>query len=353
MTPIRTLAPLVGFLLVSLPATAFATAEGAERYLQEQGLKRLSVYFALPDESEVTKKLRDANDLKKDAIEAQRTVAAAEKKIDDKKKLIVDYLQKRRQLRTQLASARTVEMNNRLVMMLNELADRITLLYESKDDEKTLEEAQAALSAATEKYVQHLIETRKMYDQVNEKYEDLAATPRVNLAVDHYSKAVGKNYRLGPGASFLSAGRRLKAMEDTILSEEIALRRGDGNLWILPVTFNGKSTQLMAIDTGASIISLPWKMAVDIGLMPQEDDPTIQLSLADGSIVQGWQKTAETVRVGKFTVKDVECAVMPQHLGNAAPLLGLSFFKHFTFKIDTANAKLVMAKVETSESGGR
>lgn len=82
-------------------------------------------------------------------------------------------------------------------------------------------------------------------------------------------------------------------------------------------------------------------------------DPTIRVSLADGSIVEAKQVFASSVRVGKFTVEHVECAVMPADLPNAEPLLGLSFLKHFTFKIDSDKSKLVMSKIDQSEKGGR
>jgi len=50
-----------------------------------------------------------------------------------------------------------------------------------------------------------------------------------------------------------------------------------------------------------------------------------------------------------FWQQKVECAILPEQLPGAAPLLGLSFFKHFTYKIDTANSKLVMSKVQAED----
>jgi hypothetical protein len=77
------------------------------------------------------------------------------------------------------------------------------------------------------------------------------------------------------------------------------------------------------------------------------------MSLADGSIVEAKQVFAPSVRVGKFTIEHVECAVMPADLPKAESLLGLSFLKHFTFKIDSDKGKLVMCKIDQPEKTGR
>jgi hypothetical protein len=72
------------------------------------------------------------------------------------------------------------------------------------------------------------------------------------------------------------------------------------------------------------------------------------MQMADGHVVEGKKLVAGSIRVGKFEVEKVDVVVMPASLPNAASLLGQSFLKHFTYKIDTANSKLVMTKVDTA-----
>ena len=59
--------------------------------------------------------------------------------------------------------------------------------------------------------------------------------------------------------------------------------------------------------------------------------------------------TIPSLRVGKFTIKDVECVVMPTEKKNVPALLGQSFHKHFTYKFTPETGKLVLSKVETPE----
>ncbi len=85
-------------------------------------------------------------------------------------------------------------------------------------------------------------------------------------------------------------------------------------------------------------------LAVTSKPLPEEPSslpprPQTEVVVASGDL-------AESVRVGKFTVENVECAVMPAEAALAGPLLGQTFLKNFAYKIDRAKGKLVMTKLE-------
>ena len=198
-----------------------------------------------------------------------------------------------------------------------------------------------------------LLELRRLYDEVGEKYKALAADPAVVQAVAQYNQAHSANHRLGPTSGLARLGGKLERLEQTVLSGAIDLRRGPGGLWHVTVMFNSKFPQEMAIDTGASVIALPWDTAVDVGLTPDSDDPKILVQVADGRLVEARRVVAETVRVGKFTAKDVECSVMPPGLSGSTPLLGLSFLRNFDFRIDSGKGQLVMSQLDASDGDER
>lgn len=343
---------LVSFTIVFLATAVRASGTGAEAVLETSGLRKLSTSFALPEEAELTKTLRDVESSKRELFDAQKQVDECKKKSEEKRKLILGYLQQRRQLRAQLAAAKTIEAHNQIVLTLNELGDRVVLLHESKQEEESLKSAMAHVSQLTEQFIEQLLKARQLYDQVVQRYKELAADPAVKQALAEYNKTSERTYSLGPSSSFLSCGRRLAKLEESVLSDSVDLRRGSGDLWHVNVVFNGKPTE-MAVDTGASLIALPWRTAQAVGLKPTEDDEAIQLQMADGRVVQGKLVIAEKIRVGRFTVENVECAVMPPELAEAYPFLGMNFFKYFTFKIDSTAGKLSLAKVDDSEAGGR
>jgi len=351
---------LLAGVLSALVVVGRATAQEKtpEAQLKDKGLRRVGQYFALPVEGELNKKSREADAMRKKIFDAQQKLTAAEKRVEEKKKTIVDYTQKRRQLRLQLDRAPTVETHNRIVEASNELGDRLVLMMQSDDEEKAVETAASGLASVSEQYVESLLSLRAQYEEAKALYAKLAADEEVKRLIEEHNATSEKKCQLGPMSSFRLLDRNLKKLEDRVLTESIDLRRGGGNLWHVTITFNGKFSQDIAIDTGASVIALPYKVAAAAGLTPSAKDPTVHVSLADGHVVEAKRIVIAKVRLGKFTVENVECAVMPSDLPDAEPLLGLSFFKHFVFKIDSAKGKLIMSSIDQSgknvhKPGGR
>jgi clan AA aspartic protease (TIGR02281 family) len=333
-------------------ASARTWAEGpaADDAMKARGLRRIDQVLVLSDETTVIKKFREIDALRKKVTASQQAAAAAEKKVDDKRMLLIDYAEKRRMLRAQMDNITSVKAHNRLVGMLNELVDRTIILEKSDKEEKDAAAARAAATTIAEQYIELLLQVRRQYDEVEAEYQRLADDSEMQRAIDELGQKSSKPCKLGPTNSFTRLDNTLKKLEAGVLSETIVLRRGDGNLWHVTATFNGKHAQDMAIDTGASIVSLPYQVAKDAGLAPSAQDPTVQMGMADGRVIEAKLVVAPSVRVGKFQVERVECAVLPENMPHAEPLLGLSFLKHFTFKIDSANGKLAIAKIDEMEN---
>lgn len=89
-------------------------------------------------------------------------------------------------------------------------------------------------------------------------------------------------------------------------TDRLQLRKEGGIYWV-DVTFNGKVTKSLAYDTGASSVSIPEAMAAEIGLKTTGEGLT---QIADGSVVPV-KKSEATITVGKFTIDNVECTIVP------------------------------------------
>jgi clan AA aspartic protease (TIGR02281 family) len=143
--------------------------------------------------------------------------------------------------------------------------------------------------------------------------------------------------------------KTLEKVEATVLTEDVTLRKEGGVFWI-DATFNGKVTKPMVFDTGASSVVLPAEIAEEIGLKPGPDAETVKARVADGSEVEAKRMMIPSLRVGKFTVKNVECMIMPAGKANVPPLLGQTFHRHFIYKFTPDAGRLVLAKVEEPEA---
>ena len=314
--------------------------------LGEKGLHKTGQFFAIHDEAELLKLYRSAAPLHKKVVLARQKHAQAERQVEEKKKTLTGIIQQRLVLRAQLDRAASAAMRNKIVNAINELTDRASLLQRSDEEEKAAASALAAATAVSEQYVELLLNLRSQYNGIRLKYKTIAGDEEVAKTIDDFNVQSSKKCQLGPTNSLAALDRGLKRLEGSVLSDSIPLRRGSGGLWHVTISLNGKRVQDIAIDTGLSLISLPYKVAQAAGMEPSPQDPTVQCVLADGHRVAAKRVIAPTVRLGQFTVKNVECTVMPADLPNAEPLLGLSFFKHFIFKIDAANSKLIMSTIE-------
>jgi clan AA aspartic protease (TIGR02281 family) len=320
-----------------------ADLQNPKQALEKLSLRAQNEFFCLTGDVEFRAQMNKAGDLRSKAFKAQQQAAAVELEVQKTEQAIRDCLQKRVHLRAQLNVG--AELN--VVNAFNALGEQIMVLQKTqKDQEAAAKQARADANGEAEKYVEFVLTARRLFDQVTAEYKRLAGDPKVQTAIEGYNATSTKRVQLGPSRYFLSEEKKLKDLERSVLSEEVSIRRGDGDLWYVSVMFNGKSAQEMAIDTGASLIAMPWQMAQATGLTPGPEAPVIQVQMADGRVVEAQTVVAKTVRVGKFTVENVTCGVMPPDFTQAGALLGQTFLKHFTYKIDAARSKLVMSQLE-------
>ncbi len=332
------------------PASAWADQKSAEAGLKVKGLKRFGANFCVPEEQELAKLLKDVRAGERQLSLAEKALVEAEAQESNAKLYLQQCFQRRAELTRQLTQTRNVKQHNQIVATINEIEAEIVTLQDSEAMKKALEDARAAASGEREKYMQGLLDARKLVSGAEAKYAELAADEQVVALIEEFNDGATRPSTLGPSRSFVAGVKALVKLEEKVLSEEIPLRR-EGRLFFVDVVFNGDAanTHEMAIDTGASIVSLPFALAKSVGLEPDEKSEVLRMEMADGSIVPARKVFAAELRVGKFIAKDVECVVMPAELPNAAPLLGQTFLEKFGYKIDSDQQKLIMTQVKAEE----
>ncbi len=323
-----------------------------EEYLKSRGLKLVAPSWILQDELDVNTKLNGVEKLKMAVFKSQKDENFVDKQTEQKKADIESMLKERITLREQLKQSSNAQQQNRIILEMNGLVDKINLLEEELQNNKSGTKVRDQLAKTRDDYVKELLDIRKKVNGVQERYADLSADKQVSDAIEAYNKAKSKETKLGPGISLASNDKRLKKYEELVLADSIDIERVGSQLWEISVVFNNGKPLTMALDTGASVIALSYEAAKAAGITPSDTDPTIKMQMADGHTVEAKKVIANSVRVGKFTVEKVECAVLPAQYKEAASCLGQSFLKHFTYKIDTEKSKLVMTKVETALAPG-
>ena len=135
---------LVSVLALSPGALGADEASPAE-FLKSKGLNRVNQLYVLPDEAALAKSFHDLNPLHRKVLDAQKKSDAAEKKVQDKKDLILAYTQERRELRARESNTKDFRMHNKLVDAMNELYDRTELLTSSHKEEDEAKKMRARL----------------------------------------------------------------------------------------------------------------------------------------------------------------------------------------------------------------
>lgn len=342
---LRTLA----ILALSLAAASSSAQEASpDSVLKEKGLKRAGTTYILPAEAQFQKKINAARALyravslaaeRKQLFEAN--VAARQ---NDLRLMERQYVA----LNEELTQVSSNEERNRLVAMSNSLAGQINLHRQDADPENH-QVPGARLAIQREEFIEAVIALRLFVDSSIQAYADLAKDAEVQKTLTDLNAKTKAKLNLGPTRAFLANVKLLEKVEASVLTEEVTLRKEGGVFWV-DVTFNGKTTKPMIYDTGASSVVLPSELALELGLKPSPNDEVVKAHIADGSIVDARKAVLSSIRVGKFTVKDVECIVMPPSKTDVAPLLGQTFQRHFISKFSPDAARLVLSKIDTPEA---
>ncbi len=337
---------LVGELVIAGSA-AFAADLSAHEQLVARGLSKKASYYVLPSEIEFNKRLQDTRKTRGKLSEALKKQADFEDQKQQHRKNIREYVAERMRLANMLAGTGDVVKQNRLIARLNFLNEQIELYTAGgvyHDEEMHIA---AELGRARQEFVTMVGELRALVDKTDTDYAAMAANPGVQAALDELNKTSKRPLALGPRPNYARNLKQLAKMEQAIVTKSIKLHTKGGVLW-LDVSLNGRPAKRMVFDTGASMVTLPFEWAEELGLRPTENDPVARMSVADGRTVRATRLTLDTVRVGDFEVRNVTCVVMPEGLTNVPPLLGQAFLRHFISRFDAGAGELHLSRVDPS-----
>lgn len=335
-------------VIVLVAATVQLASWQVTAVAEAPSLSVSGTFLVLPAEAKFTKDLAASTELRRKLTVSNSAVTKHEKAFQQGSQAIDELRAQIVQLNTQLAAlpAGDVENHNRLVGMINALNGKIELFTSQRNKaEEEGRKLRAALNEAREAYIQFALDMRKQADAIAADYASKANDQDIKDVVAAKSAADGRNYSFGASAAFQATVRKLAAMEDAVLSETIELQR-DGKVLHASVCVNEGKPRSMVVDSGSSMMLVPLRFAEEFDVVPTEYDQKVTCVLANGSQVPGTAKKLRSVRVGKFTVENVECIVLGAEATEAELLLGMSFLGKFEFKLDPDAGTLQMSRIE-------
>jgi clan AA aspartic protease (TIGR02281 family) len=122
-------------------------------------------------------------------------------------------------------------------------------------------------------------------------------------------------------------------------------------LWFAEVILNDRLKRYLVVDTGASFTLISRQVADELGIIINENSPSIPAGTVSGFILTPLV-TLSSIRVGKAEIKDVDVAVYTMPSGNDG-LLGNSFLNKFRVMIDSVNGKMTLHSLQGIPSPDR
>jgi clan AA aspartic protease (TIGR02281 family) len=311
---------------------ATAKEQTPEQVLAAKGLVRFGSYFVLEPDAKLGEWLRVTRAAEAKARGAanrranlERDVRAAEEALAN-----LDEMDRRQ---TDILD----HMKKSVVFSYNQQVDRVNAIRQRWRDASlfldTRQRALADLQDPADEYVSAVLKLSDVTEAAAKRYEQLAADPEVAAAINQVNARGKGTFKLGPSARFAEELPKTRKLRDSVNSESIRFEIL-GGVPHVKVLLNGTVETLMVVDSGAADVSLSPEVAEKLGLHPKPSDPTVKMVTADGTVASVPVMHLKSVRLGKFTVEDVECLVLPPSNKGADCLLGGTFFRHFIYRMD-------------------
>jgi len=324
------------------------TAQAAPEPLKSKGFVRSGNLLVLADEAPLLESMKGLVAARKQSDREAVQRKAAEGKIAANQKVIKDGTKEFQEMEKRLPKIKDVQTHNRMVTRMNALVDKVK---EAHSNQKDLEEAANKVpSQGKTKFVDELMALAPKVEAVSAKYKLLANDPAVKAAVEKLNTGSTQKVKLGPSPEFNQALDQVVTWRAALDSEAIPMREDHG-VFSVEAIVNGEPVRMM-VDTGASHISLPYEVAKKVNAIPGEQDPTVQMKLANGSVIEGKLVTLKSVRIGRFTVDNVTCVVFQEGLTDAATMLGSSFLSRFVVKLNQSTRELYLTEVGDGKTAG-
>ena len=335
---------ILAIAIASYVAAAHADERSSRDVLKEKGLMRIGSYHVLPEEKELAAGLEKLAPLKREMDAALKLKADYDAAVAETRQMLQNAVTERRRLTLMLLQSHSEEEAALVALRLLEVSDRISQLTRQLNDDQQAGAIQRRLDNASDAYTDLLFSLSELADHTEDRYEQLSDDEEVQAALDALRNETGRKISLGPRRIFLRHLNELRELENAVQVDRIELRR-EQEVFFIRVMLNEKERVDMMLDTGASLVALPADVAARIGVAPDEEDPSIDMHIANGDVVQGKLMSLDSVRVGKFRIEDVDCVVLPAEMQDAPMLLGGSFLHHFTYKIEPGSGRLTLSRV--------
>jgi aspartyl protease family protein len=166
----------------------------------------------------------------------------------------------------------------------------------------------------------------------------------VKTAVEKINQASSGKVSLGPSDRLTAELPAIRKLRDKVNSDTISFEINAG-VPTVPITLNGGVQVHAVVDSGATWVTISDKLAKQLDLTPGPGDRKAHMMTADGTVSEVHVMVLKSIKLGKFTVEDVECIVVSSNGKQVHTLLGGSFLSRFVYQMNLGAGKLNLSQV--------
>lgn len=319
--------------------------------LKQIGLRLLSDELGFLDE----RKLKTAIS---DLLRSRKKLASLQMKLDRLKLGPINTLgkvellkQERVTLNAQLANASSVQQNSKIVALLKaNIKASGLLLIEVGAMNARVQKSQSILNQNLDKFLESLQEARQLSDSLDVQVATLKKSDEFISVVAAVEDSLGRKMKaFGETDSLSKLRAELATLEERVRWETIKLNADGKRDFTASVSIDGGKEIEMVIDPGKTVVALPRKIAAQLNVQVGPSARLVSLPTADGRTFAGRMVILNSVKLGDFTARSVDCVVLSDESGEAPILLGRSFLRNFRFKLDSDKGEMKVAVITTKE----
>lgn len=319
---------MIRFTQLTLLLVATTTLAQADATLTAKGLEAKGRTYVLTAEKDFLSGIRDLDKKKRDLDKILRTRRKMDYQIRRMNGEIASYKAQKEQYEKQQELGGT---SSTLAKKIAELKIRID------QASRAIREADAKYEReykpANRAFVDKAAELHRIGSKVQSRYTELGKDSEVTGALE---KAGAK---LGPSSGFKAGWKKVTKYYEEVKKGIIDLDMQEDQPF-LSVVINNRPPRQMVLSSASNYVVLPHTMAQDLGIRVGPMDQSIELQMADGRTIQGKLTKLLSVRIGQFTVSDVEAVVLEEKASAGGASVGMSWLKHFIFNVDPGEGKL-------------
>lgn len=319
----------------------------ANKILQEHSLRRSGRQIQAMGTTPVTRGITGLSREKRELRLMQKDWDAGGVRLTTLRQQLQQLKQQRTDLSLQLTRvAGDTTANNRIVGLLNVNKNQMEQVVAEREKTKaTMAAKRAVLSEAESKYAEKILVIRKQFTLLESAVQDALSDDQVAIALRVMNVNFDTPATLTTDQVLAALNKRVERIEQEVFSENIPLQVENRSMYVNVVV--GNKTTRMVVDSGASLICLPARIAAELGVAIPANAPQMELVVANGDRIGARGVILPRVRIGEFEVENVDAAILDAAADTAEPLLGMSFLDHFKFEINAADRSLKMLRVKT------